>query len=62
MTWPCPSPEFTFDGHVWSACVHCRRLAWSHEQADPMADITRTARALEAGGYDPSELPPTMRQ
>lgn len=61
MSWPCPAPEFRYlpERGVWSACVHCRRLAWSHEQADPLADL----RIMHAAGpdWDPSRHPPVMR-
>jgi len=38
---PCPTPTSSWiaTAGVWSACTSCGRLAWDHEQADPLADI-----------------------
>ncbi len=61
--WPCPVPEFRFN-HLakwWEACVHCGRLAWDHEQADPLQDIRNQAKMLSEGGY-PWQYPPVMRR
>lgn len=37
----CSEPAFNWleECEVWSACINCGRLAWDHEQADPVADI-----------------------
>lgn len=36
----CQAPEFAQIAHgVWGVCIRCQRLAWEHEQADPLADI-----------------------
>lgn len=51
----CPNPEFAWTGVAWSACIRCGRLAWSHEQADPVADVRNLWRG---GDHDP----PVMRR
>jgi hypothetical protein len=62
MTKPrCSTPEFVFNGLNWPECVHCLRLAWDHEQADPMADIRATAAAMASGSYNPRDYPPIMK-
>ena len=42
----CPRPEFVWVHHrrTWTACLRCSRLAWDHEQADPLADIAASLR------------------
>lgn len=42
----CPAPEFVWARHrrAWTACLKCGRLAWDHEQADPLADIQACLR------------------
>lgn len=56
----CPEPEFVFDEqrNWWSPCIACGRIAWDHEQADPVADMQG---AISAGFTRPWERPPVMR-
>jgi len=64
MNWPCPRPEFPFDStrQCWLHCVRCGRLAWDHEQADPLADLRAYVRQIQQHGNPiPAEQPPTMR-
>lgn len=58
MSDTCLAPEFVWvaERGVWTACVECGRLAWDHEQADPLADL-QAAMAGRAG----ADSPPTMR-
>ncbi len=37
----CLTPSFEWNNTwgVWGTCQSCARLAWDHEQADPLADI-----------------------
>lgn len=58
----CAYPDFTWipaEG-CWSACHHCGRLAWEHEQADPLADMYATAHMWTTGTH-PSYYPPAMK-
>jgi len=48
-----PAFEWVAERGWWSACTNCGRLAWDHEQADPLADM----RDVLAG----SNTPPNMR-
>lgn len=58
--WPCAQPHFPFDAmRGWYlACTACGRLAWDHEQADPLADIRNTVREMHDGL---PTSPPVMR-
>ena len=62
MTSPvtCADPGFTWieEHQHWSACTQCGRLAWAHEQADPLADIRNVVRNLGTGLHSL----PAMRQ
>jgi len=60
----CPDPAFVFDHtrQCWSACVRCGRLAWTHEQSDPMADLRNFIAAAHRGEDHPNpHTPPVMR-
>lgn len=61
-SWPCPEPAFIWDRarQHWTGCTACGRFAWEHEQADPLADMYKTAR-MWRDGDDPSQYPPTMK-
>ncbi len=56
----CTQPHFEWLGGGWSACTACGRLAWDHEQADPLQDIRNMLR--ERPGDDPTKYPPAMRE
>lgn len=60
MTYPCPVPEFVWLGIFWSPCIRCDRLAWDHEQADPLADL-RNHLYQHYHGLPPGSFAPTMR-
>ncbi len=58
----CPDPHFTFDEtlQVWGSCETCGRLAWYHEQADPLQDM-RNSIIMYRDGRHPREFPPAMK-
>lgn len=51
----CLAPKFEYNGSwgVWGSCQTCGRVAWDHEQADPLADIRAVITA--------KHTPPAMR-
>ncbi len=56
----CTDPRFRWLGVWWSPCLTCGALAWTHPQADPLADIRNTIeRALS--GESAEKHPPVMR-
>jgi 5-methylcytosine-specific restriction endonuclease McrA len=61
VTYPCEAPEFVWQGQWWSACVRCHRLAWDHEQADPLEDTRNFIRAI-GEGLPLGSFPPVMRK
>lgn len=58
---PCRDPRFTWLGPYWSPCQSCGRLAWDHEQADPLQDVRNYLEQISRG-LDGSHFPPTMRE
>ncbi len=58
----CGNPRFVFDqaSRTWGPCLECGRLAWSHEQADPLADMANAA-AVARGEAQACDVPPVMR-
>lgn len=58
----CMHPRFEFleEPGVWSQCLACGRLAWDHEQADPLADI-RNYMQMRFDDGTSRDYPPTMR-
>lgn len=50
---------FRWLGSAWSRCERCDRLAWDHEQSDPIADI-RNALYAAAHGHSTQRYPPVM--
>lgn len=56
----CPDPKFQWISRWWSPCVHCGRLAWAHEQADPLQDLKNSIMIAEFSLRD-EDYPPTMR-
>jgi hypothetical protein len=56
-----PRFEFIEDRGYWSECRTCGRLAWDHEQADPLADIRNHLRVW-VDGDSTRDYPPTMTQ
>lgn len=57
----CPDPQFRFLGGWWSPCLTCGRLAWNHEQPDPLADLRNQIHAAQLG-LGPEVYPPVMRK
>lgn len=56
----CQRPDFVWIGGWWSPCTACGRLAWDHEQADPLADVHNHIEAARTG-RGPQTCPPVMR-
>jgi hypothetical protein len=61
-TLPCPEPEFGRRGQTWTACQQCGRLAWDHEQSDPLEDIRNVMRRLDKPPAMLSEAEWRLRQ
>jgi len=59
VTLTCPDPAFQWLGIFWSPCLVCGRLAWAHEQADPLRDIGNYKWGL-LNGVTMDRFPPTM--
>ncbi len=58
----CHNPAFTWRPAFgsYSPCTSCGRLAWDHEQCDPVADVARHYAWYNSGDDGPPP-PPVMR-
>jgi hypothetical protein len=59
---PCTDPDFRWVDECgwWSPCASCGRVAWEHEQADPLADL-RNQYTMYLNHGHPRDYPPAMR-
>jgi hypothetical protein len=57
----CDNPEFEWIGIWWSPCLKCGKLAWDHEQSDPLQDIFNF-KEMHKYNIHPSQFPPVMKE